>query len=236
MEINIEMQRAFMLRWANMIDRCDNPKNKMYHRYGGRGIKVCQQWYDFFQFISDLPSDYFAKADLDRVNNNGNYEPENVRWATRAENCKNRENNRFIELDGKTKCISDWARGLEINVTTLMERLDNWSIKDALTLPKGTRLYNRWDRHVKSSERLAQLAKPKKQLKLYTYNGADYTMKDLSKMSGIPSKLLRKRINERKWPVNRAIETGVLNNHECAKIAAKASHNKDISCQKYARQ
>ena len=209
MKLKIERQRIFMLKWANMIDRCDNPENKSYHRYGGRGIEVCSQWYNFFQYIDDLPDGHFPRAELDRRNNNGNYEPSNVRWVTKSQNCKNRENNRFIEFNGKRKCVSDWARDLNINVTTLTERLDNWSLEDALTLPKGTRLYNRWDNHIKTPERLAQLAKPKRQLKLHEYKGKEYTIKGLSKLSKIPSKLLRKRINERKWTVKRAIETEV---------------------------
>lgn len=67
MKLDVEKQRNFMVRWANMIDRCDNPLNKMYHRYGGRGIKVCDSWRDFYTYIKDLPDNYFDRADLDRI-------------------------------------------------------------------------------------------------------------------------------------------------------------------------
>lgn len=209
MVIDISVRRNFIVRWANMLDRCDNPLNESYHRYGGRGISVCQDWYDFFKYADDLPDGYFKKAELDRVDNNGNYERSNVRWVTKQENCKNRSNNRMISYLGVTQCLSDWARSLDINVTTLTERLDNWSLGDALTTPKGNRLHNRWDGHVKSPERLAALAKPKKQLRLYEYEGKGHTMKELSSLSNVPSKLLRKRINERKWDVARAVETNI---------------------------
>ena len=207
MKINVSERRNFIVRWANMLDRCDNPENASYKNYGGRGIKVYVGWYDFLVFIDDLPNDYFKKADLDRIDNDGNYEPGNIKWSTRSENCKNRRTNRFIKFNGEKKCISDWARLLNLNVTSLMERLDNWSLEDALTLPKGTRLHNRWDDHIKTPKRLAQLAKPKKQLRLYSYENKQYTMMELSKLSGIPSKLLRKRINERKWSIERALTT-----------------------------
>tara|TARA_R110000851_G_scaffold280588_2_gene433875 strand:+ start:254 stop:907 length:654 start_codon:yes stop_codon:yes gene_type:complete len=209
MVVDISSRRNFMMRWANMLDRCENPLNKSYHRYGGRGISVCNDWYNFFKYINDLPSGHFDRAELDRIDNDGNYEPSNVRWVSKQDNCKNRSNNRMITYLGITQCASDWARSLDINIATLAERLDNWSLCDALTLPKGHRLHNRWDGHVKSDERLSALAKPKKQLKLHEYEGKMYTMKELSVLSGVPVKLLRKRIDERKWNVSRAVESNI---------------------------
>ena len=201
MEIKIGEQRKFMMRWVNMIDRCDNPDNSMYHRYGGRGITVCSDWYDFFKYLKDLPSGYFHKAELDRTDNNGNYDPSNVRWATKQQNCANREVSRIIEFNGVSQCASGWARHIGINISSLIERMDNWSLEDALTMPKGTRLHNRWDGHIKAEK------KPKKLLNLYEYNDKKYTMIQLSRLCGIPARLLRKRINERKWLVKRAVET-----------------------------
>lgn len=201
MNISISDRRNFIVRWANILDRCDNPKNPSYHRYGGRGIGVCPSWYDYRKFAEDLPDGYFPKADIDRIDNNIGYCKGNVRWVTRSENSKNKSNNRNITLNGETLCTSDWARRIGINISSLIERLDRWSVEDALTKPKGSRLYNRWDGHSKPPE------KAKKRMKLYLFEGKEYTMGELSKMSGIQPRLLRKRINERGWDVAKAVAT-----------------------------
>ena len=187
-----------------MIDRCDNPDNKAYHRYGGRGISVCTAWYSFYRFMEDLPDGFFPKADLDRIDNDGNYEAANVRWSTRADNCLNKPSTRMIEFNGRALCVSHWAKEVGIHVASLIERLDNWSLEDSLTLPKGTRLHNRWDGHEKAEK------KPPRPLNLYDYNDHKYTMRELSKIAKLKPKLLRKRITERGWSVSRAVETGIL--------------------------
>jgi hypothetical protein len=190
-----------MVRWANMLDRCENPHNKAYKNYGGRGITVCQEWHDFFKYLEDLPDGYFDKAELDRIDNSKGYSKENVRWLTKQDNCKNRRTNRFITFNNETKCVSDWARNIGIGCTTLMERIENWSLSDALTLPKGTRIYSKWDGHLKKPR------KAPKQIKMYEYQGLFYKMKDLAKIAKVPQKLLRKRISERGWEIHRAVET-----------------------------
>ena len=78
--------------WHAIKDRCHSPKNKYYHRYGGRGIKVCLRWRrSFLNFYKDMGPRPFLGAQIDRINNDGNYEPGNCRWVTRAENMRNRE-------------------------------------------------------------------------------------------------------------------------------------------------
>jgi hypothetical protein len=72
-----------------MKDRCSNPHNKRYHNYGGRGIAVCEQWGYFSNFIIDMGPKPFPKAEIDRIDNEGNYEPGNCRWVTHKENCNN---------------------------------------------------------------------------------------------------------------------------------------------------
>jgi hypothetical protein len=76
--------------WHAMNDRCSSPKNKFYYRYGGRGISVCERWrHSFKTFFKDMGQRPFPDAQIDRINNDGNYEPGNCRWATRSENCRN---------------------------------------------------------------------------------------------------------------------------------------------------
>jgi hypothetical protein len=80
--------------WVNMRDRCDNPNHKAYHNYGGRGVKVCPQWYDFQTFARDVgPAQ--RGMQIERNNNNGDYEPGNVRWATVKEQAHNRRTNKL---------------------------------------------------------------------------------------------------------------------------------------------
>lgn len=124
--------------WHSMKQRCTNPNNKKYLRYGGRGITFCERWMDFANFLSDMGQRPSLKHTLERKENSGNYHPKNCVWATKAEQNRNHSRNRFITFRGETLCIADWIKRTGITHTTLHYRLKHWTIEKALTEPVRT--------------------------------------------------------------------------------------------------
>jgi hypothetical protein len=125
--------------WCNMIQRCSNPKATRYDRYGGRGIRVCERWGNSFDaFFADVGPRPSAWHSIDRYpNNDGNYEPDNVRWATAAEQQQNQSANRMVHIGGFDLCIAEAARLLGINVATVRTRIHNGqSPEEALQLKR----------------------------------------------------------------------------------------------------
>jgi hypothetical protein len=123
--------------WTSMLTRCNNPASPAYHRYGGRGIKVCPQWAtSFAQFRSDMGPRPEGMS-LDRwPNKDGNYEPGNCRWATAQDQARNTCRNRMLTFQGRTLCITEWAEEIGIADSTIAARLKNgWSTEKALTTP-----------------------------------------------------------------------------------------------------
>lgn len=122
--------------WSSMIERCGNPSHPAYSQYGGRGITVCNRWLSSVErFLEDMghPPDGLS---IDRIDNDGNYEPGNCRWASRKEQSRNRRTNRIIEFRGERLCLMEWAERLGISFQTLRHRfLRGWSVEDALTMP-----------------------------------------------------------------------------------------------------
>ena len=123
--------------WCWMKDRCSNPENPKYSNYGGRGITVCERWGDFPSFLEDMGKRPSPEHTIERINNNGNYEPGNCRWATRLEQANNKRNNRGITFQGITMNLSQWARQTGIGVDVISQRLGKlgWTVEDALTVP-----------------------------------------------------------------------------------------------------
>ncbi len=121
--------------WASMKSRCANKNHRFYESYGGRGIAVCKEWEGDVKTFYDwaLSSGYKEGLSLDRVDNNGNYEPNNCRWATRLEQHNNKRNNLLITLNGRTCTVAEWARKTGINNRTILSRLrDGWEPEVAL--------------------------------------------------------------------------------------------------------
>lgn len=94
--------------WADMLRRCKSIGCKVYKHYGGRGIKVCDRWHEFENFVKDM-GDRPDGGELDRVDNDGDYCPENCKWSTRTEQLRNQRRSTAIEIDGVTKTLSEWA-------------------------------------------------------------------------------------------------------------------------------
>lgn len=126
--------------WEGVLARCNNHNSASYHNYGGRGIEVCDRWYSFQSFYEDMGPRPSPQHSIDRINNDGNYEPGNCRWSTWSEQGRNRRSNVNIEFNGVTQTITEWARTLGIDRKTLRRRLKcGWSISDTLTRPSGSR-------------------------------------------------------------------------------------------------
>lgn len=128
--------------WNSMKARCSDPNHKFWEHYGGRGIKVCCEWlgeHGFENFLAHIGPRTSPKHSLDRwPNQNGNYEPGNVRWATQKEQCRNLRNNRFATHEGKTQCIGAWAEELGLTIPFLWGRVvrQGMTIEQAIKTPR----------------------------------------------------------------------------------------------------
>ena len=119
--------------WGWMRTRCRNPNFIEYDRYGGRGIKVCERWGEFTAFLEDMGPTFRPGLSLDRIDNDGDYEPGNCRWVTQKTQCRNTRRNRTITCMGETKCVAEWAEHLNISPYTLYGRLNRgWCVTRTL--------------------------------------------------------------------------------------------------------
>lgn len=121
--------------WQKMRERCSDEKHPLFHRYGGRGIAVCDDWQKFDNFYRDMGDQPTDRHDLDRIDNDRGYSPENCRWVTRQENCRNTSVTVKVEWRGETKPLRDWADLLGIKHHTLLARINRlgWPIERAMT-------------------------------------------------------------------------------------------------------
>lgn len=121
--------------WTGMRERCGNPNNGSHHRYGGRGITICERWNDFSNFLADMGKCPKGKS-LDRIENDKGYYPENCRWATPSQQARNRRTSRTITFRGVTKHVIEWANLIGVPAPTLNTRIRRgWSVEAALTVP-----------------------------------------------------------------------------------------------------
>ena len=124
--------------WHAMKTRCSNPRVKSFKDYGGRGIRVCDRWLESFEnFIDDVGLRPSSRHSLGRKDNDGNYEPNNVRWETPEEQQNNTRANHRVTAFGETKNLSEWARERELDLSTLWRRLVKlkWDPERAVSTP-----------------------------------------------------------------------------------------------------
>jgi hypothetical protein len=135
-------------RWFDMNRRCYSKKRKDYKHYGGRGIQVCDEWHyenpnGFENFVNDMEESYVEGLELDRIDNDGNYEPSNCKWSTRSEQIINSRSANWLTYDGETLHLSAMAKKYGLTSKKLVDRIGKlgWSLEKALTEPHRVKSY-----------------------------------------------------------------------------------------------
>ena len=119
--------------WRSMMQRCYRHKEKSYPHYGGRGISVCNRWHDFCNFLGDM-GERPEGMTLDRIDNSGNYCPENCRWVSRKVQQRNTRLTVMLTYNGVTKSVGDWADEYGISSGAIKQRIQSgWEVGDAIT-------------------------------------------------------------------------------------------------------
>jgi hypothetical protein len=125
--------------WNSMKSRCYSPRYANYEKYGGMGVGVSERWLKYENFLADMGRKPTPEHTLDRFpNREGNYEPGNVRWASKLEQTQNRDCTVLYTLGDVTKTAGEWARALGIARQSLYQRVREWPLDKALTLPRKT--------------------------------------------------------------------------------------------------
>ncbi len=125
--------------WVNMKHRCTSPRNPCWHRYGGRGITVCDSWFNSFEtFVNDVGPKPSPKHSLDRINNELGYCPENCRWATRTEQMNNKSRSVYVEYKGALVSVNTLAKQIGISYAALSKRIANRWPEDLWSTPPNS--------------------------------------------------------------------------------------------------
>lgn len=167
-----------------MKQRCYKEYEKEYHNYGGRGITVCDEWLGEDGFINfynwAMANGYQDNLTLDRIDVNGNYEPDNCRWVDMVVQQNNRRNNYYITYKGKTKTLAEWSRELGISENALDNRLKKWNIDDAFNTPVNSHIH------------------------LLTYKNQTHSIPEWSDITGINEWTIRRRIKHG-WSIEKVL-------------------------------
>lgn len=122
--------------WHAMMSRCYRKYHQSYRNYGARGITVCSRWHSYENFLADMGRRPSTQHSLDRIDNDGNYEPDNCRWATYKEQQRNKRTSAHITIDGRTQTVSDWADEMGVSRNRIQSRINiGWDPKDAVLQP-----------------------------------------------------------------------------------------------------
>lgn len=125
--------------WNGMRHRCLDKKHISYHRYGGRGIKVCEEWDKSYENFKEwaINNGYQEELSIDRIDNDKDYSPSNCKWSSIKEQCNNRENNNRLTFNGVSKTVAEWSVETGLPYHTIHKRiLHGWEVKDILTKEK----------------------------------------------------------------------------------------------------
>lgn len=124
--------------WRHILSRCYKPQTAQYRNYGGRGIIVCERWHKFENFFSDMGHPPSPNHSIDRIDNNGNYEPSNCRWATPKEQGNNTRANKVLFFNGESLTLTQWSEKAGLSMSTVSRRIQRgWDIQAALTIKDG---------------------------------------------------------------------------------------------------
>ena len=198
MTVHGKSRTTLYRRWQSMLDRCNNKACKLYHRYGGRGITVCERWKsNFDNFLADMgaPS---PGMELDRINNDGNYEPNNCRWATKKENNRNKEYHRYVETPSGRMTAAEAAERFGLTAVTMAAR----SIRGLTG---------------------AELVAPAPDPSTITWNGKTLSILGWSKQLGISKYVIRGRIKHG-WTAEEALTTPVRRRRRPGQVVHSSSN------------
>lgn len=138
MENNItKYKHPLYATWIGMIQRCHRPAYADYHWWGGKGIRVCDEWHDFFVFARDMGECKPTPLhEIDRIDNTKGYSKENCRWVTRKENARNTSRVRMVEFNGESRCIGEWAEIWGLHPSVAAYRINaGWSYEKIISTP-----------------------------------------------------------------------------------------------------
>lgn len=181
--------------WRAMVARCTNTDHKDYHNYGGRGIKICSQWInDFDVFFEDM-GEKPKGLSIDRINNNGDYEPYNCRWADAKQQARNKQNSRLITLNGITKNLSAWAEENDMTSHVLRYRIQAGM--------KPNQLFSKEKVKPKDYRHLKNLSR--KDNVIIEFDNQKLTIAQWAEKTGLRSDTIWHRIYDSKWPIQKAL-------------------------------
>ncbi|WP_374712976.1 hypothetical protein [Symbiobacterium terraclitae] len=173
--------------WSSMKHRCLNPADKHYANYGGRGIRICDEWLVFENFLEwARASGYREGLTIERINNDGNYEPGNCKWVPKPEQSNNTRRSKLVTFRGRTMTLKDWAEELGLPYHLLQVRLTKygWSVERAFTTPA--------------------IPQHRSHVRLIEWQGETKSIAEWARFFGISEKLLYRRLAAG-WSFERAV-------------------------------